>query len=239
VTPVRFSLNTQPSPKTIICIIPAYNEEKTIKNIVEQVRKFCSSVIVVNDGSQDNTREEAEKAGALVVEHVVNLGVGSSIETGFNVALRHGADVVISLDADAQHDPAEIPKLIEPILNKEADIVVGSRFLSGAEAMPLTKKVGNKILSWITSALSGYPITDSQCGYRAYSREVLRKLTLTQLPKDYSWASDTLAKARKYNFTIKEVPIKTIYNRNLKRAKGTDVFIGVKILIDILRSKLE
>jgi glycosyltransferase involved in cell wall biosynthesis len=235
--PRRISLSTQPSPKTVICIIPAYNEEKTVKNVVEKAKKFCSSVIVVNDGSQDHTREEAENAGALIVDHLVKLGVGSSIETGFNVALRHGADIVVSLDADAQHDPAEIPKLIEPILNGEADIVVGSRFLSETETMPLTKKVGNKILSWITSALSGYPITDSQCGYRAYSREALRKLT--PLPKGYSWASDSLTKARKYNFTIKEVPIKTIYNRNLKHAKGTDVFAGVKILLDLLKSKLE
>lgn len=230
-------LSTQPSPKRVICIIPAYNEEKTVKTVVKQVRKFCSSVIVVNDASQDRTREEAESAGALVVDHVVNLGVGSSIETGFNVALRHGADIVVSLDADTQHDPAEIPKLTEPILKGEADIVVGSRLLTGAETMPLIKKVGNKILSGLTSALCGCSITDSQCGYRAYSREVLWKLM--PLPKGYSWASDSFTKARKYNFTIKEVPIKTIYNRNLKRAKGTDVVVGVKILLDLLRSKLE
>jgi glycosyltransferase involved in cell wall biosynthesis len=220
-----------------MCIIPAYNEEETIKTVVEQVQKFCSNVIVINDGSQDRTRKEAENAGALVVDHVINLGVGASIETGFNVALRHGVDVVVSLDADTQHDPAEIPKLIEPILKGEADIVIGSRLLKGAETMPIIKKIGNRFLSWVASALCGSSITDSQCGYRAYSPRVLRKLT--PLPKGYSWASDILTKAGKYNFKVKEVPIKTIYDRNLKRAKGTDVFVGLKILLDLLRSKLE
>jgi hypothetical protein len=103
--------------------------------------------------------------------------------------------------------------------------------------MPLTKKVGNKILSELTSALCSCSITDSQCGYRAYSSRVLGKLM--PLPKGYSWASDILTKAGKHNFKVKEVPIKTIYNRNLKRTKGTNVFTGVKILLDLLKSKLE
>jgi glycosyltransferase involved in cell wall biosynthesis len=207
-----------------------------VRNIVEQARKFCSSVIVINDGSQDRTREEAEKAGAIVIDHIINLGVGAALETAFQVASYMNADVVVSLDADAQHDPAEISKLVQPILNGEADFVIGSRFLGGADEMPLMKKIGNRILSSLTSSLCGYKITDSQSGYRAYSYPVIR--VIEAVPKDYFWASETIIQIAKHNFKVKEVPIKTIYNKNLSRMKGTGILTGIEIFFRLIKSKL-
>jgi glycosyltransferase involved in cell wall biosynthesis len=220
-----------------MCVIPAYTEEGTIQSIVTEARKYCNTVIVVNDGSQDRTHEKAENVGAFVISHLINLGVGAALETGFKAALKQGADIVVSLDADGQHDPAEIPKLVRSILEREADVVVGSRVLSSTETMPFIKKVGNKVLSILTSILCGCPIKDSQCGYRAYSRVALEKLTC--LPKDYVWASDILAQLRRQDFVIKEVPIKAIYNRSIRRMKGTDIIVGIKIFFNLLRSKFQ
>lgn len=219
----------------LICIIPAYNEARVIGDVVRSVHRQCDSVLVINDGSTDNTHREAEEAGALAIDHSVNLGTGASEETGIKAALLLGADVIVTLDADGQHDPSEIPKLLEPILTDEADMVIGSRFLEPEGPMPQIKRFGNTILTQLTYLLCGAEITDSQSGFRALTRQVAENVS--GLPTDYSWASEMIAQIHKMGFRIKEVPVRTIYNR-YSLSKGTGIFDGLNILLYLIKSRL-
>ncbi len=154
--------------RTLI-IIPAYNEELTIGSVVALARKY-GDVLVVDDGSSDRTSEIAQNAGAIVVKHETNMGKGAALRTGFDYALANGYDAAVCLDADGQHNPGEIPKLLEPILKDEADMVIGSRFLDGAKkSIPLYRRLGLWILNTTTNAsLNGnLKVTDSQSGFRA------------------------------------------------------------------------
>jgi len=219
----------------IICVIPAYNEEKVIGDVVRTVRRECNHTLVMNDGSTDDTRLRAEEAGALVIDHPVNLGTGASEETGIRAALRLGADIIVTLDADGQHDPSEISKLLKPLLKEEADMVIGSRFLEPEGPMPQTKLLGNSILTLLTSILCGAKITDSQSGFRALTRRVAE--SLGRLPNDYSWASEMISQVHRRGFKIREVPVRTIYDR-YSLSKGTNLFDGLKILLYLVKSRL-
>lgn len=231
----RRSMSKRSLPSNLICIIPAYNEEKIIGEVVKSVYRQCNHVLVINDGSTDNTYREAEEAGALTINHSVNLGTGASEETGIMAALLLDADIIVTLDADGQHDPSEIPKLLEPILSDEADMVIGSRFLEPEGPMPRTKRLGNTILTQLTSLLCGAEITDSQSGFRALTRQVAANVS--GLPTDYSWASEMITQIHKRGFRIKEVPVRTIYNR-YSLSKGTGIFDGLKILLYLIKSRL-
>ena len=219
----------------LVCIIPAYNEGAVIGDVVRSVRRECDLVLVINDGSTDNTRLEAEKAGATTIDHSVNLGTGASEETGIEAALLLGADIIVTLDADGQHDPSEISKLLEPIVSDEADLVIGSRFLDPEGPMPQTRRLGNSILTHLTSLLCGAEISDSQSGFRALTREVAENMN--GLPNDYSWASEMIARVHKTGYRIKEVPVRTIYNQ-YSLSKGTSIFDGLKILLYLVKSRL-
>lgn len=210
----------------IACIIPAFNEETTIGRIVGEALKYCSTVLVVDDNSQDHTAHASENAGAVVVKHMLRLGTGGALSTGFKAALRTDCKVFLTIDGDGQHNPDEIPILIDPILKGEADLVIGSRFIEGHQSMPLHKKLGNKVLSTATSFASGRRITDSQSGFRAHRREVLE--FAIHSGRDYRWASETLILAARGNFKIKEVPITTTYLE--KRKRGAGMRDGLKIL---------
>ena len=162
----------------LIVIIPAYNEEATIKEVISKIPKVNeriskTEIIVVNDGSSDKTKEKAEEAGALVISHIGNKGVGKAFQTGIENALKRKADILVNIDGDGQFNPNDIPKLISPILDKEADFVTATRFSDGKLIgnMPFVKKIGNKMFTSLTSKLVGQKFTDTQCGFRAYSRE--------------------------------------------------------------------
>lgn len=219
----------------IVCIIPAYNEGEIIGDVVRAVREECDQILVVNDGSIDDTHRKAEQAGALVIDHTVNLGTGASEETGIKASLLLGADIIVTVDADGQHDPSEIPKLLEPIRSGEADMVIGSRFLQPEGSMPLLKRIGNSLLTRLTSLLCGAEITDSQSGFRALTQRAAENMN--GLPNDYSWASEMIAKAHKKGFRIREVPVRTIYDQ-YSINKGTNMFDGLKILLALVKSRL-
>ena len=215
----------------IACIIPAFNEESTIAEMVRGALKHCSTVIVVDDHSQDRTAELSWRSGARVVKHILHLGAGAALSTGFRAALRGGFKIFVTIDGDGQHDPDEIPTALDPILKHEADMVVGSRILQGSRSMPLIKKIGNRILSIATSFVSGTKITDSQSGFRAYRREVLD--CAMHRARDYRWASEILVLAAKEGFRIKEVPITAVYR---ERLKGAGIRDGLKILYSTMKS---
>jgi glycosyltransferase involved in cell wall biosynthesis len=186
---------------------------------------------VVDDNSRDRTAEMSRRAGARVIKHILGLGTGAALSTGFRAALGTDAQIFLTIDGDGQHDPSEMPNLLAPIRNREADVVVGSRLLRECESMPLHKRVGNEVLSIATSIFSGTKITDSQSGYRAYRREVLERAM--HEARDYSWASEMLVLASRRNFRIKEVPITVIYLR--RRQRGADIKDGLKILYSMIK----
>lgn len=188
----------------IIAIIPALNEEKTIDKVVELCLEYVDKVIVVDDGSTDNTAEKAAKAGAVVIVHDRNQGKAKAVESG---VLHAKADIYILLDGDLQHDPKEIPALINGL--KDADICIGSRFLGNTSSMPLLRKFSNKVMTYITDIFTGYHLTDVQSGFRAI-RGVYAKKLVSGLER-YSIEIGMIFYASDLGLKITEVPIKTIY----------------------------
>jgi len=194
--------------KRVIACIPAYNEEKTIAKIVLLTQKFVDKVVVVDDGSEDLTGEIAKRLGAFVVRHDVRKGYGAAIQTCFKTAKELNADIMVTLDADGQHDPEEIPKLIKPILNDEADIVIGSRFLDqkSINEIPFYRRIGIKTITFLTRKATGnQKISDAQSGFRAYSRKALERLEIEET--DMSVSTEILLKAAEKKLSITEVPI--------------------------------
>jgi len=166
---------------SIVAIIPAYNEEKTIKGVIFEIRELNlpnMRILVIDDGSTDQTSYYAILAGGSSIRHEINLGIGATLKTGYEAALLGHPDIVIQLDADGQHNPSEIPKLIQPILDGHADVVIGSRFLGSIEDLPYIRSLGIRFFTWITRKIISKPITDVTSGYRAYEANILKKKNL-------------------------------------------------------------
>ena len=217
-----------------IAIIPAYNEETTIAEVLERTRPFVTEVIVVNDGSSDRTKEICEKAGVAVISHTINRGLGAAIGTGFAAARKRGADFALTLDADGQHDPAEIPKFIEAV-NSGAEVVIGSRMIEGAKGMPWYRKVAQLIGNIATFVLFGAWVTDSQSGFRGFTRIALEKIEVKTNRMEIS--SELIAETHRNKLTLKEVPIKAIYT-DYSLSKGQGFFVGIKTLIKLIVRRL-
>ncbi len=162
-----------------LAVIPAFNEEKSIEDVVKETKKYADCVVVVDDSSTDRTVKMARKSGAIVLQHSQNQGVGATVITGMKYARKLNPEVVVILDADGQHMPRDIPRLMQPILEGEAELVLGSRFLERSpNGMSLIKKYGNRLLTFLINALAGVRITDAQTGFRAFSRKALFALNL-------------------------------------------------------------
>ncbi|MEX0650079.1 MAG: glycosyltransferase family 2 protein [Candidatus Andersenbacteria bacterium] len=200
------------SSKKLVVIIPALNEEKTIAEVISAIPNHLEAitltqVIVVNDGSTDTTAAVAGEAGATVVSHHKPMGVGAAFHTGIKEALMAGADVIINIDADGQFDPSDIPRLLKPILDNDADFVTASRFADPALAphMPDVKRWGNGWVTTIVNILTGKKFTDVSCGFRAYSREAALRLTLFG---HFTYTQETFIDLAFKNMRILEVPLK-------------------------------
>ena len=215
--------------KKIFAIIPAYNEEKHIGKIVKETKKYVDKVIVVDDGSKDKTKKMAEKSKAIVFRHLVNLGKGAALKTGCDYAVKNKGDIIVAIDADAQHDPKEIPKFLEKI--KRCDIVLAYRKQS--RNMPFVLKFGNWFINKAINFLYGIKIKDSQCGYRAFTIKAYKRLRWKA--SDYSMESEIIAKIGKYKLSYIEIPIETIYSDIYK---GTTILDGIKIVFNLLLWKL-
>ena len=205
-------------------VIPAYNEEKSIADIVKKTKKYIANVIVVDDGSKDKTKEIAEKSGAVVLRHIVNLGKGATLKTGCNYALMKNAKFIVVLDADAQHDPDDIPRFIEKL--EKYDIVFSYRKLGGR--MPLVLRFGNWLISKVVRALYKVDLIDTQSGFRAFSREAYKKIRWNA--SDYSMESEMISRAGKQRLKYVQIPISTIYS---DKYKGTTILDGVKIVLNM------
>ena len=196
---------------SIIVGIPAFNEEKNIAVLIIQLKKIADKIIVCNDGSTDLTSKIAEGLGATVINHAKNLGYGAAIRSIFLKAKELGGDILVTFDADGQHRIEDINRVIKPIINEESDLVIGSRFLDKSEKeVPQYRKVGIKIITKVTNATIKKQLTDSQSGFRAYSKKVLNELNPSELGMGIS--TEILIKASAKNFRISEVPIKITYD---------------------------
>ena len=193
----------------IIIGIPAYNEEKNIASLLIKLKKISENIIVCNDGSNDLTGKIAKELGATVIEHERNLGYGSAIKSIFLKAREINADVLVTFDADGQHRIEDINAILEPIKNNAADIVIGSRFLNNNQKIPKYREIGIKAITKLTNVTGGTKITDSQSGFRAYSKKILEEIE----PKESGMGISTeiLIKTQKAGFIITEVPITILY----------------------------
>lgn len=194
----------------IVAVIPAYNEENTIADIVKRASQYVNcGVIVVDDGSSDQTGWVAERAGAEVDKLWRNFGAGAATRTGLGFARARDADVVVTLDGDGQHDAIEIPDVIAPILEGYADLVIGSRFM-GDYKMPKYRRFGIGVITWLYNVGSKQKIRDGQSCFRAYGRKALESLEITE--GGFAFSVETLIKAHKNGLRIVEVPITCHYH---------------------------
>mgnify|MGYP005639244053 FL=1 len=193
----------------IVIGIPAYNEEKNIASLLIKLKKISQTIIVCNDGSTDLTGKIAKELGATVIEHEKNSGYGSAIKSIFLKAHEIDADVLVTFDADGQHRIEDINVILEPIKNNIADIVIGSRFLNNNQEIPKYREIGIKAITKLTNVTGGTKITDSQSGFRAYSKKVLEEIKPQESGMGIS--TEILIKTQKAGFKIMEVPIIILY----------------------------
>lgn len=196
----------------VIVGIPAFNEEKNIGSIVAKLSQKYAKIIVCDDGSSDMTSTIASSMGAHVVKHEKNMGYGSAIKTIFNEAKNTDGDVLVTFDADGQHQISEIDSLLKPISENNADIVIGSRFLGKTKDLPTYRKIGIKTITGLTNVATNSKITDSQSGFRAYGKKTLDEITPTESGMGIS--TEILIKASKKQLRITEVPITITYADN-------------------------
>lgn len=216
----------------IIAAMPAYNEEKFIGKTVLGCKPFVEEVIVVNDGSADATAMIATACGATVVYHEQNMGYGAAIRTCFETARKMQARAMVIIDADGQHDPAEIAQVLQPVLDHEADVSIGSRFIEGHKAkIPFYRTVGMKVLDLFTNQAGGVNFTDTQSGFRAYSTNAINKIKIGN--NGMSAGSEILLQVKEHGLRIKEVPITCRYDIE-DTSTHNPVVHGIKVLAGII-----
>ncbi len=206
--------------QTIAALVPAHNARETIGAVVAGTKRHVPYVLVVDDGSEDTTNAEAARAGAVVIRHLNNRGKGEALKTGFRFLLARGFDAVLTLDADGQHDPDDIPTLVSRFEEATAGIVIGTR-MAGRSKIPRYRLIPNLVGNFFLSRASGQPIKDSQCGMRLYAARVLRSITIACSRFDAE--AEILIKAGRLGFSFAFVPIATIYPEG-----GKTHFIPVK-----------
>lgn len=223
---------------TIACI-PAHNEAQTIEEVIIQSTKHVDLVVVCDDGSSDGTGDIARNLGALVVRHERNMGYGAALQSLFQKALELEADVMVTLDGDGQHDPDEIPKILNHLLEGDRDIVIGSRFVEGGKSFaPGWRNTGIRIITNLVS-FSGITVSDAQSGFRAYNKKALRLITLTE--QGMGASTEILIKAKENGLKIAEVPVIISYenhNKNNALKHGIEVALSTVKLISVRRPLL-
>ncbi|MDI6644454.1 MAG: glycosyltransferase family 2 protein [Methanobacteriaceae archaeon] len=225
------------SSKTIYVIVPAYNEEKTIHAVLNSLIKRRYNIIVVDDGSSDQTFNIASKIQSenelYLYKHAINLGLGAALKTGLEAAIKKGADIVVTFDADEQHNPDDIKEICKPILHGSAEAVIGYRNFNH---MPLPQRMGNLIMNALTRIFYRSNVKDSQSGLRAFSRKAAKVININL--RGYGVSSEIIREIKINNIKMEEVPIKTIYT-DYSLSKGTNTKEGLRIfskmLLDIIK----
>lgn len=233
-------MKTKKSAVRVCIVIPTYNEAGIIGKVVSQARKtldssrYSGEVVVVNDGSKDDSGAIAQRHGAVVINHILNTGAGGATATGLSYAEQNCFDVAATMDADGQHDIKDVLKGIDEIIKRKDDLLIGSRLID-SEGMSRTKVIGNRGLSAITYLLFGINSTDSQSGLRIYSRCALEKLRWKT--SGYEFCSEMLWRARQLNLQISEYPIKAIYT-DYSKTKGQNNWNGINIVKSLVRRRI-
>ena len=225
----------------IVVIIPAYNEENTIAKVIGEIPRDISDsveVLVIDDGSSDNTVTIAKKAGAdHVISHGYNKGLGIAFQTGIRNALEIGADIIINIDADGQFNPGDIPKLIKPIVEQKADMVTCSRFLKKEwiPKMPLVKRFGNKLFTNFINFLTRQKFTDTQCGFRAYSRDAALRMNLMGT---FTYTQEVFLDLAEKGLIIKEIPcqVKGVREHGKSKVVKNPLLYAINSLMIILKA---
>jgi glycosyltransferase involved in cell wall biosynthesis len=218
----------------IVAAVPCFNEERFIGSVVLKVKKYVDKVLVIDDGSSDASVEIATAAGAVVHSHDCNKGYGAAIRTALSRGKELGADVLVIIDGDGQHDARDIPRLAKPVLDGEADVVIGSRFLGEASRAPLYRRLGQRVLNVATNVGSGRRLSDSQSGFRAYSSKALNTLNLTE--NGMSVTSEMQFAIANKGLKVAEIPIGVCYGEKSKRnplGHGFNVLSRVLVLLSL------
>jgi glycosyltransferase involved in cell wall biosynthesis len=226
-------------PVTVVGI-PAFNEEKTIARVVLEAQKYADKVVVCDDGSSDMTAEIAERLGADVARHERNLSYGAAIQSLFKHAKELDADAFVTLDADGQHDPSEIPLLVEPVLNGEADVVIGSRFLGDwgkRNSVPRHRRIGIKVITKLTGAASNHRLSDAQSGFRVYGRKALESLSLNE--NGMGLSVEILMEAKKHGLNVVEVPTGCKYHGLDRTSTHGPLRHGTSVVMSLVRLVVE
>ena len=219
-----------------LCVlIPTYNESKAIGKLVTLVRKWGLDVLVVDDGSQDNTAGIAREKDAAVIEHKKNMGKGASLKAGFEYALRNGYEAVVIMDGDGQHNPEDIGRFIKSAETTDSDLIVGNR-MNNPRAMPFVRRITNRWMSNYISRICGQEIPDTQCGFRLIKRRVIEKVRL--ISSKYETESEILIRAGRDNFKITSIPIKSVYNNEVSTIHPlVDSFRFIRLVLNIKSEK--
>lgn len=216
--------------------IAAYNEERTIGAVIDDVKTVVSNIVVVDDCSRDLTSTIARQHGTVVLRHILNRGKGAAIRTGTTYALAHGADIVVHFDADGQHHAKDIPALIAPLVRGEVDVVLGSRFLEDSITnIPGTRRALLKLGAFFTWWMSGIRLTDAHNGMRAFSRLAAERIVLTE--DRFAYASELIDEIRRLKLRYAEVPV-TITYTDYSRAKGQRSINAIAIGLKMIWKKL-
>lgn len=225
--------NEKHRKQKVFACIPAYNQEQSIEEVVKRALKHVDHVIVVDDGSFDKTAEVAENVGALVIRHPVNMGYGAAVKSGFTMALKGRADIVVTLDADLQHNPEDIPSLLTPILDGDAEIVIGSRLDKKGNQMPAYRKAGVRFITKVMQ-YNGVPVKDAQSGFRAYSAKALRTILPNLTDSGYGLITESLAEASRNDLPIAEVPVVIRYDTGLRTSRKHPLSHGVGVVYSMV-----
>jgi glycosyltransferase involved in cell wall biosynthesis len=224
----------------VCVVIPAFNEGAVIRNVIKKTKTVFKSskhditIVVVNDGSTDNTADEAKRGGAIVINHILNTGAGGATATGMRYAELHSFDIAATMDADGQHDPGDVIKGIDKISHSKIDLLIGSRLID-SKGMSRVKVIGNKGLGFITYLLFGVNSTDSQSGLRLFSRRAVEQLRWETT--GYEFCSEMLWRAKQQGLMISEYSIKAIYTEYSK-AKGQNNWNAINIIKSLLKRRI-
>lgn len=219
------------SDARVVIVIPAFNEAVSVAAVVRgAISAGFESVVVVDDGSTDATAETARMAGALVVRHAVNRGAGAAVQTGLEAAAKLGADAVVTLDADGQHSPAEIGRVLAPVLAGRADLSIGARLIE-RNRMPAIVRLFNQAANTVTWALCGRWYKDSQSGFRAWSRRAMDRIRIAS--SGYEFCSEIGREAARHRLAVVEVPVTAIYSRR-SAMKGQGYATGLETVFKLM-----
>lgn len=219
----------------IVAVVPAYNEAKTIGKVVNEVAKFVYKVIVVDDGSTDRTSDVVKNRKSVILRHIINLGQGAALQTGFEFAKKDRTDVIVTYDADGQFRASEIKNIIAPIIRGDADVVLGSRFLGKTVDIPIVRLLILRLGIFFTYLFSNIKLTDTHNGFRAFSKKAISKINI----KHNRWAhpSDIIHQVSRNRFRVIEVPVTVRYTKYSKQ-KGQSNFEAARIPFQLIMKAL-